>query len=519
MAMLWIQRHTQYRGAGRSDRVIVGTPMVPAYALRTTGFLLLLTGMLTALGGFFQINPVWLYGPYQPWDSTSFAQPDWYTGWLEGAVRMTPAWDIHIGGFLLPGLFWPAALLPGVIAGFLFLWPWLDAVVLRDNDIHNVLQTPRDRPGRTAHRRRHPDLPDLLLLAGGDDVFAATFHWHLPTLLAVMQGLTLGMPFVVGGSSTPSSAIATLPSPTRSRRELGRRRRPRSPAGHCGAARIALALRVSKPRIVALFALTVLVATLLAGPVGAALTSPSWRRRPSRSPAPPRSTTTSNATSTPAWRARFAGPRQSGALAPRAALMAGLLATGGGVAAVWACGGPAAAAFAAGGAFYYVIVYTLLIKPRIAFSSLPGSLAGVFPALIGWTAAGGGLSGRIVFAVRADRGLVAAPLLGAVLCPLRRVRGLGHPHAAVALGERAATRLIFAAGAVLVALSLAPSVAGLYPPTFLVTAVPAGVALLAVAGTLALRRRRATALLLHKLSGPYLAALLVAMVIERLARP
>ncbi len=197
--MLWIQRHTQYRGAGRSDRVIVGTPMVPAYALRTTGFLLLLTGMLTAMGGFFQINPVWLYGPYHPWDSTSFAQPDWYTGWLEGAVRMTPAWDIHIGGFLLPGLFWPAALLPGVIAGFLFMWPWLDAVVLRDNDIHNVLQTPRDRPGRTAIGAGILTFLIMLLVAGGDDVFAATFHWHLPTLLAVMQGLTLGLPFVIGG--------------------------------------------------------------------------------------------------------------------------------------------------------------------------------------------------------------------------------------------------------------------------------------------------------------------------------
>jgi ubiquinol-cytochrome c reductase cytochrome b subunit len=199
MGLLWIQRHTQYRGVGRSDRVIVGTPMVPAYALRTTGFLLVLTGMLTALGGFFQINPVWLYGPYQPWDSTSFAQPDWYTGWLEGAVRMTPAWDIHIGGFLLPGLFWPAAVLPGVIAGFLFMWPWLDGLVLRDNDIHNVLQTPRDRPGRTAIGAGILTFLIMLLLAGGDDVFAATFHWHLPTLLAVMQGLTLGLPFVVGG--------------------------------------------------------------------------------------------------------------------------------------------------------------------------------------------------------------------------------------------------------------------------------------------------------------------------------
>jgi ubiquinol-cytochrome c reductase cytochrome b subunit len=198
MGLLWIQRHTQYPGRRRDDRTIVGTPMVPAYALRTTGYLLLVAGLLTAMGGFLQINPVWLYGPYRPWDSTSFAQPDWYTGWLEGAVRMTPAWDIHIGGFLLPGLFWPAALLPGIVAGFLFMWPWLDGLAMRDDDLHNVLETPRDRPGRTAIGAGLLTFFAMLLLAGGDDVFAATFRWSLPTLLAVMQGLTIGLPFVVG---------------------------------------------------------------------------------------------------------------------------------------------------------------------------------------------------------------------------------------------------------------------------------------------------------------------------------
>lgn len=286
-----------------------------------------------------------------------------------------------------------------------------------------------------------------------------------------------------------------------------------------GAARGALVLRVAKPRIVALFALTVLVATLLAGPVGVLLTAAIVASS---------ALTVAGAAALNNYLERdldarmartLRRPTASGALAPRAALTAGLLATGGGVAAVWACGGPAAAAFAAGGAFYYVVVYTLLIKPRTMFSSLPGGLTGVFPALIGWTAAGGGLSGRIVFAC-ALIAVWSPPHFWALSYALSdEYVASGIPTPAVALGERAATRLIFAAGAVLVAVSLAPSVAGLYPPTFLVTAVPAGIALLAVAGTLALRRRRATALLLHKLSGPYLAALLVAMVIERLARP
>ncbi|MGE5228888.1 MAG: cytochrome b, partial [Deltaproteobacteria bacterium] len=48
LGLLWLQRHTQFPGPGRSDRVIVGTPMVPAYALRTTGYLLLVAGVCTA---------------------------------------------------------------------------------------------------------------------------------------------------------------------------------------------------------------------------------------------------------------------------------------------------------------------------------------------------------------------------------------------------------------------------------------------------------------------------------------
>jgi heme O synthase-like polyprenyltransferase len=64
---------------------------------------------------------------------------------------------------------------------------------------------------------------------------------------------------------------------------------------------------------------------------------------------------------------------------------------------------------------------------------------------------------------------------------------------------------------------MTPVVTGLYGPAFLLITVPAGLAFLLVAGELARRRRRAVAYLLYKLSGPYLAALLVAMVSERLA--
>ncbi len=197
LGLLWLQRHTEFPGRGRDDRTIVGTPMVPAYALRTTGYLLLLAGVLTAFGAFLQVNPVWLYGPYVATDATTSAQPDWYMGWLEGAVRMFPGWDIHIGWFLLPAIFWPAVILPGLIFTPMFLWPWLDSLAARDHDFHNVLQYPSMRPGRMAVGAGFVTFLTVLLIGGGDDVFAGMFGLHLPTLVRLLQVSVVVLPPIV----------------------------------------------------------------------------------------------------------------------------------------------------------------------------------------------------------------------------------------------------------------------------------------------------------------------------------
>jgi quinol---cytochrome-c reductase cytochrome b subunit len=43
---------------------------------------------LVLLGTIAQINPVWLYGPYQAGSITSGAVPDWYMGFLDGGLRI-----------------------------------------------------------------------------------------------------------------------------------------------------------------------------------------------------------------------------------------------------------------------------------------------------------------------------------------------------------------------------------------------------------------------------------------------
>jgi ubiquinol-cytochrome c reductase cytochrome b subunit len=197
LGVLWFQRHTEFPGPGRDDRTIVGTPMVPAYALRTTGYFLLVAGVLTAFGAFLQINPVWLYGPFTPWDSTTQAQPDWYMGWMEGGLRLMPGRDIHIGWFLLPAVFWPAVILPGLVFTPLLIWPFLDAMALRDGAYHNVLTFPSERPGRVAVGAGFVTFLTVLLLGGADDVFANIYGWDVKTLVYVLRALVFVAPPLV----------------------------------------------------------------------------------------------------------------------------------------------------------------------------------------------------------------------------------------------------------------------------------------------------------------------------------
>ncbi len=89
--------------------------------------------------------------------------------------------------------------------------------------------------------------------------------------------------------------------------------------------------------------------------------------------------------------------------------------------------------------------YTLLLKPRTALSSIPGAVAGVFPALIGWAATGAGVVGRPPLPLRARLRLVAATLLGAGPRARGGLPGLGHPDAGGRLRRRrvpAAHRLV-----------------------------------------------------------------------------
>jgi ubiquinol-cytochrome c reductase cytochrome b subunit len=151
LVLIALRHHTQFRSARGTEARVVGYPAFPSYAPRSLALAFATAAVLFLLGGLVQINPVWQWGPYEPGLSTSGAHPDWYLGWLIGALRLVPGFDVTLFGYtLVPNPFWGGALFPVLVFGFLYAWPSFERRVSGDYAFHNLLDRPRDAPWRTA---------------------------------------------------------------------------------------------------------------------------------------------------------------------------------------------------------------------------------------------------------------------------------------------------------------------------------------------------------------------------------
>ncbi|MEO9170410.1 MAG: ubiquinol-cytochrome c reductase cytochrome b subunit [Candidatus Baltobacteraceae bacterium] len=198
LAIIWRQKHTQFRGPGRTEGNVIGSPLWPNYAIKSIGLGLATAAILAGLGGFFQINPIWLYGPYHPWDVSAPAQPDWYIGWLEGALRLGPRWTIDLLHHTIPSPFFPGVVLPCVFFALLYLWPFLERWVTHDGEAHQLLDHPSDAPVRTAIGGAVLTFAIVLTLAGSDDVQANIFSIPVQGMVAAYRWLLVILPIAVG---------------------------------------------------------------------------------------------------------------------------------------------------------------------------------------------------------------------------------------------------------------------------------------------------------------------------------
>jgi ubiquinol-cytochrome c reductase cytochrome b subunit len=200
LAIVWHQKHTQFPGPDRSERTVVGSRLWPTYTAKALGLFFLVAAVAAGLGGLVQINPVWLYGPFEPSQATSPAQPDWYLGWIEGALRLYPPWEFRTG-FNIPTVFFPAVLLPGVTFALLYAWPFLEAWMTHDHVIHHLLDRPRDRPVRTALGALTLTFYAVLFFAASNDLVAKWLRVSVETVTGVFRILLFVLPPIVGAAT------------------------------------------------------------------------------------------------------------------------------------------------------------------------------------------------------------------------------------------------------------------------------------------------------------------------------
>lgn len=184
LGLLVKQKHTQFPGKGKTEHNVVGSPMFPTFMAKTTGFLFMSTAVIFGLGGFAQINPIWQFGQYEPYQISYAVQPDWYMGWLDGALRIMPSWEWVGWGHTIPlEVFLPAVIFPGLIFNILIIWPFIESKMTKDRNYHNLLDRPRDRPKRTAAGAAMLTLLFAVFLASSTDVMANFFELPLIDVL------------------------------------------------------------------------------------------------------------------------------------------------------------------------------------------------------------------------------------------------------------------------------------------------------------------------------------------------
>ncbi|SOB88548.1 cytochrome bc1 complex cytochrome b subunit [Streptomyces sp. 1331.2] len=181
-------KHTQWAGPGRTNRNVVGKPMFPHFSAQTAGLMAMVFGVIALAGALAQVNPIWLYGPYRPDQDSTDAQPDWYMGFIEGALRLMPGAETRLWGHSIP---WnpliPAVLFPGLFFAVLYGYPFFERWITPGTGEQHLCDRPRNRQTRTALGVAGVCFYVVLLVAGGQDVVARALDVPVEGLNLVLR--------------------------------------------------------------------------------------------------------------------------------------------------------------------------------------------------------------------------------------------------------------------------------------------------------------------------------------------
>ncbi|GHG34381.1 MULTISPECIES: cytochrome bc1 complex cytochrome b subunit [Streptomyces] len=182
LILVFVHKHTHFEGPGRTNKNVVGMPLLPVYMAKAGGFFFLVFGVIAIVAAVASINPIWAIGPYRPDQVSTGAQPDWYMGFAEGLIRVMPGWEINLWGHtLVLGVMIPLAIFPAVLAA-IAVYPFIESWITGDKREHHIAQRPRNAPTRTAFGVAWITAYMIMLVGGGNDLWATHFHLSINSI-------------------------------------------------------------------------------------------------------------------------------------------------------------------------------------------------------------------------------------------------------------------------------------------------------------------------------------------------
>ncbi|MEU7901149.1 cytochrome b N-terminal domain-containing protein [Nonomuraea sp. NPDC049152] len=173
-------------------------------------------GVLVVLGVGFQIAPIWLYGPAGPGQISAGSVPDWYMGFLDGALRIMPGWELTIGVYTLSlAVLVPTLMVPGafftVLAGYptaerrilqrlarrdALGWPESESRMAKEGTGPAMLDRPREAAVRTGIAAAGVAFYGLLWAAAANDQLAHEFQLSVEAVTIFFRFAVVIGPFI-----------------------------------------------------------------------------------------------------------------------------------------------------------------------------------------------------------------------------------------------------------------------------------------------------------------------------------
>jgi ubiquinol-cytochrome c reductase cytochrome b subunit len=193
----WRHGPPQFPGRGRTAQRVLGVALVPTALSQAGGLFLVVTGLLLLISATVTVSPIGLYGPADPGNAGAGSQPDWYTGFLDGALRLVPpGWEV-----VWLGRTWTMAILaPLAVVGAFFAavaaYPFLEEWVTGDRREHDLLDRPRLAPTRTGLGVAGLVFVGVLWAAGGADIIATAFSVSIEHVITALQVTLVAGPLI-----------------------------------------------------------------------------------------------------------------------------------------------------------------------------------------------------------------------------------------------------------------------------------------------------------------------------------